>query len=1052
MTEAQKVRAAQREESEARDIIHDIDRLNTFPENKKSRWVWELLQNAKDVATEDGVNITYELKNNQVIFSHDGLPFETENLLAILYKTSTKSLGSDDGTTGKYGTGFVTTHILSKKLNITGVHQLKEDNSLRNFTISIDRSSALLEETKALDEMKKAINSTFDQINAIESQLSENIQNFHHSFTYDLSETSLKYALQGLEELEKNLPFVLLINKSAKKKINSVTVIKNGSSKVFRIHPTESKILGVKYIKTQENEGILYKENDNLIIGIPVVEEENNYALAPIEGKCVLYKEFPLIGSENFHLPVFIQHKNFKPTEERDGVRTKKENEEREDAAADINRVCLIEFTSEYLDFISLLINNNCLNSFILALSGLPEFVDKYHNVNWYEANIQAPIRQLLLKYPIVETQNGNSLTIGDTKFPVIELAEDVNFYALLEAFIPSQIPSKKSLNYWNKCINQQQENWVENSTINLEHFLDTLPDYVNVSEEISILNLLKVYDYLTSINSKLGENYPIYLNANKEFKTRDQVTIYPLIDDQIKFVAKELNRDLDQEFLYKSLGKVTDIKDFDLSAFYKSLNSELISPLKVEDATKQQIKAILHINTLFKTDRANKREEWLKIIQELLPDKIGNSQLISIDYENFHYPAELWTAKYLCWLIQEEQTFESFSNTYFSQNNELAYQWLSKFINYISSSREDIKNYISKYKIIPLQNGSFTADAENIFKEDNPKYFDKVLKDIVKEHGKYDVYTHLISNELAISNFRETSVSIITDKIDNLFLQTDISSKVGKGGELHHVFLEINSWFEKHSDAATYLKTFAVKRDMLYVISLGEGFSKQIMALNNSGKSMEDITELANIKLSTKEMKALEKVATELGTDELLKKAKEMIQIRDQRIKWKQIGNTAEDAFKKVFENIEFEMQIENPDVGKDFELILKSKTFSIEIKNVIDGKENVRMSILQGRTAVKEKENYTLCVVTRPDDVSEITEEYFIQNAKFIKDIGYQIGNKISDWDNGLHSLSKHEEINVYLDEKKESVYVNRSIWRAGISFEEYVEFLKEKTYETH
>ena len=253
MTEAQKVRAAQREESEARDIIHDIDRLNTFPENKKSRWVWELLQNAKDVATEDGVNITYELKNNQVIFSHDGLPFETENLLAILYKTSTKSLGSDDGTTGKYGTGFVTTHILSKKLNITGVHQLKEDKSLRNFTISIDRSSALLEETKALDEMKKAINSTFDQINAIESQLSENIQNFHHSFTYDLSETSLKYALQGLEELEKNLPFVLLINKSAKKKINSVTVIKNGSSKVFRIHPTESKILGVKYIKTQEN-------------------------------------------------------------------------------------------------------------------------------------------------------------------------------------------------------------------------------------------------------------------------------------------------------------------------------------------------------------------------------------------------------------------------------------------------------------------------------------------------------------------------------------------------------------------------------------------------------------------------------------------------------------------------------------------------------------------------------------------------------------------------------------------------------------------------------
>src|SRR5690606_18713234 len=99
-----------------------------------------------------------------------------------------------------------------------------------------------------------------------------------------------------------------------------------------------------------------------------------------------------------------------------------------------------------YLDFISLLINNNCLNSYILALSGLPEFLDKYHNINWYEANIQTPIRQLLLKHPIVEILNGNSLTIGETKFPVIELAEDETFYALLEAFIPSQIPSQKSL------------------------------------------------------------------------------------------------------------------------------------------------------------------------------------------------------------------------------------------------------------------------------------------------------------------------------------------------------------------------------------------------------------------------------------------------------------------------------------------------------------------------------------------------------------------------------------------------------------------------------
>lgn len=1052
MSEALKERELQRVDSEARDIIHDIDRLNTFPENKKSRWVWELLQNAKDVATDDGVNITYELKNNQLIFSHDGLPFETKHLLAILYKTSTKSLGSEDGTTGKYGTGFVTTHILSKKLSISGVHQLKEDASLRSFTIDIDRSSALLEETKALESMKNAIEITFDQINRIESQPKESIEEFFHSFTYDLSETSLKYALQGLDELEKNLPFVLLINSKAKKRINSVKIIKNGVSKVFEIKSGDSKIQELKYIQIEKNEGILYTENENLIIGVPVIENPDNYTICSIEGNCVLYKEFPLIGSENFNLPVFIQHKNFKPTEERDGVRTKKEIEGVEDATAENNRNCLIEFRSQYLDFITLLINNNCTNSYNLALSGLPEFVEKYHNIDWYTSNVQNPIRRLLLHYPIVENQLGNPLRISQIKFPIKELAEEQEFYALLQAFVPSEVPSKQSLAYWIKCINQQKDNWSDSKTINLEQFLELLPKTVNKDDEAIIQSLLSVYDYLAQINSKLGENYPIYLNANKEFKTRGQVAIYPLIDDEIKFVAKELGRDLDDEFLYKKLGKVTDIKEFDLNAFYKSLNTDLISPLKVEEATEQQIKAILHINTLFKSDRAAKREEWLKIISELLPNCIGSSRSVSIDYEYFHYPAELWTAKYLCWLIQKEQNVETFSKSYFNENRKLAYEWLSKFINYLMSSRDDIKNYITKYKIIPLQDGLFTTYSETVFKENNPKHFEKALKDLVKDYCEFDVYSCLIPNELSIRDFRETDVRILTDKIDNLFLQPDISSKVAKNGELYEVFLEINNWFEKHSDASTYLKTFASKRDMLYVISLGEGFSKQIMALKNSGKSMEDIAELADIKLSTQEMKELERVANELGTVDLLKKAEEMISLKKQREKWKRIGNTAEEAFKRVFENLDINMLITNPDVGKDFELILKSGTFSIEIKNVIEGKENVRMSILQGRTAVRDRDNYTLCVVTRPDDVSEITEEYFIQNAKFIKDIGYQIGNKISNWDQGLENLSTSDDINVYLDEKKESVYVNRNIWKAGISFEDYVKFLKEKTYETH
>lgn len=1040
MTEAQRKRELQRSESEARDIIHDIDKLSTFPENKKSRWVWELLQNAKDVATENGVDVIYELRNNKIIFSHNGTPFETEHLLAILYKTSTKSLGGDDGTTGKYGTGFVTTHILSKKLEINGVHR-GEDLSLRRFSLDIDRTAATLDEVEALEGMKQSLYFAFQQIDKIVENPSEVIDDLLHSFTYSLSVTSEKHAINGLDELEKNIPFVLLINKKEKKHINSVIIIRDGVKKVFRINPCPSSIDGLDYIEVGNNSGILYKETESIIFGLPVVNNNGSYTIESIDGKSVMYKEFPLIGSENFHLPVFVQHKKFKPSEERDGIRTKKEDENTADSTADNNRIHLKEFIDEYLKFISILIESNCNNLHHLALSGLPEFIEKYHNEDWYLENVQKPIRTLLSDKPIVKNAKGNLRLIKEIRFPIIDLATDGDFFELLEELIPNEVSSSESLNDWNKIINQEYHNWNSEVTISLEQLLDGIPNSIDLTNPETYQKLKKVYYFLECKNSKLGESYPIYLNEKNDFKTRLEVSQYPEIDDEIKYVSKQLGRDIDEELLNKLLGKVNDIKEFDLQEFYKSLNSELISPLKIEEATDEKIKAILHINTLFKTDRSPKREHWLNIIKELLPEKLNDKKLIFIDYENYHYPAELWTAKYLCWLIQEEQNFNSFAQRYFENNEELAYKWLSSFINYINTSRDDIKGFIAKYKIIPMQDGNFVSDSESIFKEENSKYFDENLKDIVKDYCQFPVRSFLISDKLNISNFRSTSVAIITDKIDNLFLHPNIEAQVSKNGILHHVFLEINNWYEKHSDASTYLKTFSSKRDMLYVISLGDGFSKQIMALKKSGKSMEDIAELAKINLSASEMRELEMVANELGTNELIKKAEEMIHLRDQRIRWKQIGGTAEKAFKEIFTNLDMDIELNNPDVGKDFEILLKSKNFSIEIKNVIEGKENVRMSILQGRTAVDEKDCYALCVITRPDDISEMTIDYFKENAKFIYDIGYQIGDKINNWSKGLNELSLNDEIRVYLDDKKESVYVNRNIWKNGSSFNQFI-----------
>lgn len=1053
MTEAEEEREKLRVDSEARDIIHDVNSLTNKEELQKTRWVWEFLQNAKDTDEGKGVDIIFELDSDKITISHNGAPFETKHLIAILHKKSTKSLGGDDGNTGKYGTGFVTTHILSKKLQIVGVHIGKENIGKRKFQLEIDRSCASLEENKALVEMKKSIKITFDKINNLSLLPPEFIDNYQNSFIYTLSVSSKPYAERGLDELEKNVIFTLLINRgtNGRKRINSITISRNGNSKKYEVAPIPSKILGLNYLQTNSNCGLLYKEIGQITFGIPVEENDNSYALMSLDSKAVLFKEFPLIGTENFNLPVFIQHNDFRPTEPRDGIVTKREEESKEEFTPDANRACLLEFKDEYLLFLNAIIDAQVQNLHFLALSGLPIESKNYTGKDWYITNMQSPIREFLNKQELVATVTGGLLKIDKAKFPLLNVADGNSFYKVLTGVMPKQVPSESSIAFWDKLINQEIENWPRDISISLEQLLTSLPELLKTETELPYESLKVVYQYLQSINSTLGETYPIYLNEKNELLVRGGVKLYPDIDDEIKSVSAKLGRDLDIEFLNRKLGEdVPGISVFDLEQFYKNLNSDYISKIQPETATEKQISAILHINTLFKTDKASKRENWLSMVQQLLPEKLGDKKHIVIDYDNYYQPAELWTAKYICYLIQNEISMSQFAKTYFEENLETAFIWLNSFLNYINDSRDDIKGFLSRYKIIPVQHdGNFKPYSESLNKEDNSKYFDEELKTITQEHCNFNSKEYLIKNEIKVESFRETSVEFITRHIDKLFEDDKIAVKVRLNGELHNVFNLVNSWYDKHPDASSYLKTFASKRNYLYVISLGDGFSKHIKALKDSGKSIEDISKLAEITLSLEQMQKLEEVANELGPETLILKAKEMIAIKEQRARWKKIGDSAETAFKKVFEGLEIDLELSNPDIGKDFELTLKTKGYSIEIKNVIEGKENVRMSILQGRTAVSDKEHYALCVMTRPNDEAEIDETYFVEHAKFVTNIGLQIGDKIKNWDDGLFSLYSNENIKVNLDSKTETVYVNRDIWRAGVSFKDFVIVL-EKYFE--
>ena len=124
------------------------------------RWPWELMQNAKDSISgtnRDSVEVILEISENSVIFQHDGCPFNGKTYLALLYKYS-EGKANNTESTGRFGTGFLTTHSLSKVVQMEGPI-IDEDGTVCGFEVTMYRdgknNEELIDGIKKMEDEKK---------------------------------------------------------------------------------------------------------------------------------------------------------------------------------------------------------------------------------------------------------------------------------------------------------------------------------------------------------------------------------------------------------------------------------------------------------------------------------------------------------------------------------------------------------------------------------------------------------------------------------------------------------------------------------------------------------------------------------------------------------------------------------------------------------------------------------------------------------------------------------------------------------------------------------
>jgi hypothetical protein len=192
----------QQERNEARHIKNNVDKARKDHHISGERWPFELLQNAHDTGPRKGlsrVDVAIEWINigegAEFSFKHNGAPFLPQDLAALLSGGSNKDYLSEK-TTGRFGTGFLVTHVLSPRTEVGGLIKTKE--GMERFTVTLNRSGDEESILRNIKECKTDLDRAFrvDEIS-------------------DLSSAEFKYYVdnsaslqQGLSSLREALPYL----------------------------------------------------------------------------------------------------------------------------------------------------------------------------------------------------------------------------------------------------------------------------------------------------------------------------------------------------------------------------------------------------------------------------------------------------------------------------------------------------------------------------------------------------------------------------------------------------------------------------------------------------------------------------------------------------------------------------------------------------------------------------------------------------------------------------------------------------------------------------
>ena len=696
-------------------------------ENSARRWVWELIQNAKDVSYEDkGISIEIDFKANNIDkyidFRHNGKPFTTDNLTFLIQQVSTKDRASQSEikTTGKFGTGFLTTHLLSEKVEINGV--IKDNNEpYKKFKLPLNRSLKTIDEV--ITEVEIALTS-LEQLDMQPTFENYSQNEYNTSFRYNLDNNGVDVTSRGLKDLDISAAFTLvflpeiklikIINENIKYELSQEIVEIDDDFKIYTVIKTTPKG------KIETNIALLTKKSTSIAIEIEYMNDEiylkEFKTLTP-----KLFCDFPLIGTEDFSFPVIINNSKFNPTEPRDGVYLT----DKEDPKIQENKQILIDATELYCKLLEYASQNNWGNIYLLAK--IPTIKEKnWISKKWVNEQIFKPIKEKILITPIVDTENNERMAIVNSEgkanlwFPSAP-KEDVRMkiWELLFLIKPSKLSIKDNAEKWYDIM------WWDDGEIKIESLtkfieknenLNNLSMHIGTTNSISWIN--SYYEILNEDKELLDEvDKDLYLvipNQKGIFKKKSELKIDKNIEEELKNILVLLDIDLRDVLLHKEIYTGQILKYYPKEQ--EDVINEINKIIKEKHNEENVFKACNYLISLIPQNGEwrKKREDVYNFCKTIFTDDINDMKIITNWSDNIWQEAEKLELKWITNELSELKNIEALTEKLILNNNLQALQWLNCFISFLA--KYDFENLLNMKSspILPNQNGNFHVKALN--------------------------------------------------------------------------------------------------------------------------------------------------------------------------------------------------------------------------------------------------------------------------------------------------------------------------------------------------